>query len=122
MAYNVTNWETKELDNLRIPVADFSAHVCSGWFPETTNNDDGSIKIALMGGIFVKGIIEGEFISVSSITASGEGSGNALIEIIQPALEKSTGKLVAIRVWEGGDSIDKLTAIDGEVKTEQVEL
>jgi hypothetical protein len=59
---------------------------------------------------------------VDSIIASGEGSGTALSWIIEPALADSTGKLVAVRVWEGGDSIDRLTVVDGVVTTEQIEL
>ena len=39
-----------------------------------------------------------------------------------PTLEHSTGRLVAIQVWEGGDSITRLTVQDGVVKEEQIEL
>ena len=34
----------------------------------------------------------------------------------------STGKLVATRIWEGGDTIDQITIEDGVVTEETIEL
>ena len=59
---------------------------------------------------------------VSEIAIHGEGSGTLLDWIIGPALKDSTGRLVATRVWEGGDTIDRLIVNDGEVGFEGIEL
>ncbi|OGC94111.1 MAG: hypothetical protein A2W25_12060 [candidate division Zixibacteria bacterium RBG_16_53_22] len=61
-------------------------------------------------------------IFVTSIECCGEGSGRCWSEVLMPTLEHSTGRLVAIQVWEGGDSITRLTVQDGVVKEEQIEL
>jgi hypothetical protein len=37
-------------------------------------------------------------------------------------LEKSSGTLIATQIWEGGDSISKITVNNGEVIEEPVEL
>jgi hypothetical protein len=42
--------------------------------------------------------------------------------VIKPALEKSKGRLVAARIWEGGDSVDRLVVVDGDVNEEDVDL
>lgn len=73
-------------------------------------------------GVAICGQMDGDMLLVSSIKAYGEGSGTALNWIIEPALQDSTGKLVAVRVWEGGDSIDRLIVDDGDVSSEPIEL
>jgi len=122
MSYNCDTWTTKELVDLRIPVASLFKHERKDWHPTRTNNDNGTVCVSVMEGSQIVGRIEGDWLLVASIKASGEGSGTALNWIIEPALAKSTGKLVAVRVWEGGDSIDRLIVEDGRVRSESVEL
>jgi hypothetical protein len=122
MSYNCDTWKTKELVDLRIPVASLFKHSRTDWYPEREDNDDGSVCFRIMEGSQITGRIEGDWLLVSSIEAYGEGSGTALHWIIEPALADSKGKLVASRVWEGGDSIDCLIVEDGNVRSEAVEL
>jgi len=42
--------------------------------------------------------------------------------ILEPALKDNTGRLEAVCVWEGGDTINKLIVDNGEVKWENIEL
>ncbi len=122
MSYNCDSWKTKELVDLRIPVASLFKYPRKNWHPTRTNNDDGSVCFSVMDGSKITGRIEGDWLLVSSIEAHGEGSGTALICIIEPALAESTGRLVAIRIWESGDSIDRLIVDNGKVLTESVNL
>lgn len=126
MSYNVDTWKTKELVDLVIPVASLFKHERSDWHPRKEHHDDGSITFSIMECCNVNGTIgivdHCEFLRVTYIQASGEGSGRALYWIIEPALADSRGKLVASRVWEGGDSIDRLTVIDGVVSSEPIEI
>lgn len=122
MSYNVDTWKTKELVDLRIPVASLFKHERKDWHPKRTNNDNGTVTFSVMEGSEVRGTIEGDTLIVDSITAYGEGSGTALHYIFQPALEDSTGKLVASRVWAGGDSIDVLIVEDGKIESTPIEI
>lgn len=122
MSYNVDTWKTKELTGLRIPVASLFMSDHKDWHPSRENHDDGTVTFSVMDGSFVKGTIDGDWLVVSQIEARGEGSGTALGWIFEPALEQSVGRLIAVRVWERGDSIDRLTVIDGVLTSEPVEL
>ena len=121
MSYNVDTWKTKELVDLVIPVASLFKHERKDWHPKRDNHDDGTVTFSVTE-CNITGTIDGDALRVASIEAYGEGSGTALHWIIEPALEDSRGKLVALRVWEGGDSIDRLTVVDGVVSSEPVEL
>ena len=122
MSYNCDTWKTKELVDLRIPVDSLFKHERADWHPTKKDADDGSVSFSIMDGSRIVGRIEGGLLWVSSIESCGEGSGTALHWIIEPALADSSGKLVAVRVWEGGDSIDCLIVSDGNVRSEAVEL
>lgn len=126
MSYNVDNWKTKELVDLVIPVLSLFQHERRDWHPRKERHDDGSFSFIVMEGCYINGTIDlvdhCEMLRVTHIQASGEGSGTALHWIIEPALADSRGKLVASRVWEGGDSIDRLTVIDGVVSSEPIEI
>jgi len=122
MSYNCDTWKTKELVDLRIPVASLFKHGRTDWHPERKNHDDGTVTFVVMDGSEIHGTIDGEVLIVDSITATGEGSGTALSWIIEPALADSTGKLVAVRVWECGDYIDRLSVVDGVVTADPIEL
>jgi hypothetical protein len=122
MSYNVDRWKTKEIVDLVIPVASLFKHEREDWHPERDDGEDGTVTFRIMEACQITGTIEEDQLRVSSIEAYGEGSGTALHWIIEPALADSRGKLVASRVWEGGDSIDRLTVMDGVVSSEPIEL
>lgn len=116
MAYNVTTWKTKELENLQIPVASLYKH------ENPDREDEGVTSVFSWGEASITGVVEGDCLKVTDVDISGEGSGHALRLIFEPALADSRGRLVATRIWEGGDSIDRLTVVDGVVTTESVEV
>ncbi len=121
MSYNVTSWKTKKLDSLQIPLDSLYKSSRKSWHPERVNHDDGSVSFEFMSGT-IKGSLKENIVFVSSIEFRGEGSGTDLHEIVEPALEDSKGRLVASRVWESGDEIDRLIVKDGIIKVENVEL
>lgn len=122
MSYNVDTWKTKELTDLRIPIASLFKHERKDWHLTRVNHNDGSVTFSDLGCINIHGTLDGDVVVVSSIEASGEGSGRSLAWIIEPAMKHSTGKLIASRVWEGGDYIDRLIVVDGDVTSEEIEL
>lgn len=122
MSYNCNTWKTKELNDLRIPIASMFKHDREDWHPKRINNDDSTVEFRIMNGVIVRGTIDGEFVAVSAIECHGEGSGTAMNWIIEPALKDSTGRLVASCVWEGGDSINRIIVDEGSVSWEEVEI
>ncbi len=136
MSYNVTTWKTKELQNLTIPVNALFAD--EDWLPEQSMVDTNPAFYTLeWGESYIKGSIVGEpvtqrngflppdstqMLEVDEISVHGDGSGYLLWKVIKPALEKSKGRLVAVRIWEGGDSVDRLVVVDGDVDEETVNL
>lgn len=125
MSYNVTQWKTKKLDNLVIPLAAFYKHERKDWHPGGPVLCDIHTKEVKMGcgcGQEIKGVLTGEELLVTELEMSGEGSGTFLDWILEPALKESRGQLEAVLVWEGGDSITRLTVDDGVVTQSKVEL
>lgn len=136
MGYNVTNWKTKELQNLTIPINALFAD--EDWLPEQSTVDTNpAFYTWRWGESYIKGSIVGEaettsngaippdstqMLAVDGIRVEGDGSGYLLWKVLKPALEKSKGRLVAVRIWEGGDSVDRLTVVDGDVNEESVDL
>jgi len=123
MSYNCDSWKTKAIEDLRIPMASFFKHSRTDWHPEPLVGDDGFtvIGVELMEST-ISGTVEDGILMVKDIDISGEGSGTALGWIFRPAFEDSTGKFSAVTVWEGGDSICRITVEDGVYKEEQIEL
>ena len=118
MSYNITKWKTKEISNLLIPlkvIADL---------PYTYIEVDGAHVYAkgLSEGFEIAGnIVDGLVVEVAKIRTSDDGSGSTWQEFLR-MLEESRGTLVATQIWEGGDSISKLTVNNGVVMQEEIEL
>jgi len=118
MPYNITNWRTKEIDNLYISMEDIHnlSDTC------VTINDDNEITAeGLSEGFELVGILSDGIVKVSKITHSHLFSGNTWDEFLD-LLRKSKGKLVATQIWESGDNITKLAVIDGKISEEEVDL
>jgi hypothetical protein len=120
MSYNCDNWKTKEIDSLTIPLDEIISK------REIENEDITVDQNGFLAVRIIDSTITGrevrDALEVVTISISGEGSGHAWNKIFKPLLEKSTGKLVAVRVWECGDYIDRLTVVDGVVTEEAIEL
>lgn len=120
MSYNIDTFKVKKLENLIIPFDSFFK--CrEDWHPERTNNDDGSVTLDSMESE-IKGMLKDGLFEVTEIRCTGEGSGTTMNDIIEPALKDGKGTLIVSCVWEGGDCINKLTAIDGKVSWEDIEI
>ncbi len=57
-----------------------------------------------------------------SSEVQGEASGSYMHYVVNEALKHSTGELEAVLIWEGGDSITRLTVKDGDVNETDIEL
>jgi len=121
MSYNCTRWKTKLINNFKIPVASLYKHPRDDWHPDRINNDDGSVTLRIIESS-LHGIIEDDWFVVKSIDCSREGSGTAMNYILEPAFKDSVGELIASLIWEGGDSINKLTVKDGKVSWKNIDL
>jgi len=122
MSYNPTLIKIIEIDALIIPL---SALVLenSEWNPIETNGADGNTTYEFAECSMIQGeVLGGEFLQVNSFDCTGECSGGCMGEVFKPAFRESTGKLVAVVVWEGGDAVSTLTVDGGQVSFEPYEF
>lgn len=114
MSYNITRWKTKTLEDLTISLID----LC-GCFE--VGIEDGKVRASGQTEGEVSGrMIDDRTVQIQSISSRGVWSGNAHGEF-KEMLSHTKGKLVAILVWEGGDTITKLVVEDGVVNEENVD-
>jgi hypothetical protein len=150
MSYNIDNWKTKRLDNLRFPLsalyedppagprgrgwqpdppilADLGQEVATDDHPPQrfrfgADAESGQCCLISIGEGWIGGVLTDGMLLVEHIDLVGEGSGTLWGNLIVPALERSTGTMEAVRVWEGGDCVDRVTVRDGEVDEEEIDL
>lgn len=121
MSYNISTFKVKAISDLRIPMAEFFKHERNDFHPELVEKE-GHVTL-LCGEGEIRGTVNADrVLSVSSIDISGEFSGTFFREVFKPSLEHSEGELAATLVWEGGDSIELLSVIDGTVDLEEYDL
>lgn len=101
MSYNISNFKVKRLENLSFPVNAL-------YLNPRKNEIHGYVK-------------DGHFV-VTRIDCSGEDSGTVMMDMLEPAFIKSTGHLIALCVWEGGDSINRLEVHDGSISWTDIEI
>ena len=118
MSYDIDTWRVKSFDGLLVPLKAVHDLSCTTVLLER----EGKVKAeGLSEGFELVGRLVGDSIEVEHISTEGEGSGHTWDEF-KALLNKSKGVLIAVQVWEGGDSITKLTVKDGSVVEEEVEL
>ena len=124
MGYDVTSFQLKHLKNLIIPIKEFYTSPREHYHPVRTDNGvDGTVTFWFTDAGYIRGKIKGEFLYVDDIDdITDEFSDGAIHYVIRPALAHSAGEFEAILVWEGGDKIERLSSINGEVKSEFIEL
>ena len=125
MSYNIDTWKTKKLESLVIPLNALFIHERKDWHPsqpEIVNTETNEVLIECACELEIKATLKDGNLHITELEIYGEGSGSFMDWILEPALEQSTGKLEAVLVWEGGDSITRLTVNNGELKHENVEL
>jgi len=121
MSYNCGVFNLKKIENFIIPVDSLFKSARSDWHPKRINNYDGSVTFSF-GESELNGLIKGKIFVCDNISCCGEGSGFFMNEILEPAFKDSTGTLIASLVWEGGDSINRLTVEDGNILWEDIEI
>lgn len=121
MSYNIDTFKVKRLENLAFPVAALYKNPRKDWHPERKDTSDGVTVFTNME-TELRGTVDGDTYHVTHLSCYGEGSGTVMADMIEPALKESTGTLVASCVWEGGDSINRLESVDGNVKWVDVEI
>lgn len=144
MSYNITSWKTKLLDRLVIPKDElqFSEDMQRRGWKVTSRLGDGPIYehddalqvarlinhgipivLDICGKKDIVGVLDNQGnIIVSAISFRDEGSGIVYHELLLPALAKSTGKLDAVLIWEGGDSISGVRVDNGKVEEYQIDI
>lgn len=114
MSYNISNWTTVELKDLRVPETAF---------PDETKRwgRSGHLRVRMSEDGGVTGAVVDGVIQVESVELRGVGSGwdmDALME----ALQQSSGTLVAVLVWEGGDSVELFECRDGQLNRASLDV
>lgn len=125
MSYDIDTIKVKKLENFVIPIKAFYEGVREDWMPDQPKIEfpiTNEVSITCGFGQKIKGLLREGNLHVTSFNLTGEGSGSLMREVIENAFKQSTGILEMVMVWEGGDSITKMTVIDGDVKEEGVEL
>lgn len=105
MSYNITRWNTKKLVDFKIPISAFKGLDC---YISATGS---ATKITYIES-WIEGTLNGDWLFVTEIDIQSEGSGT-FMQMLRKILHQSTGELVAARIWEGGDSIDRIEVKDG---------
>ncbi len=121
MSYNIDTWKLKKLVNLAIPLESFFKSGETDWHPEKEYDKNGMLTL-VFGESEITGRVEDGILHVKEIDIGGEGSGSDMHEVIEPALEDSTGELIASCVWERGDSINQIIVKDGKVEWRDIEI
>ena len=120
MSYNISSWKTKELKDFQLPLDALYADD-RGYLDRPEIMPDRTTSIEGMDGTVIKGKLIDNQLIISSITCYGEGSGTTY-DILLISFRSSMGTLIAVCVWEGGDSISRLTVQNGTITEEQIEL
>lgn len=121
MSSNIIKWNTKGIDSLKIPVQSLYKNARKDWHPKEIRREDGASEFTIAETVSLSGNVADGILCVNSIECSGEGSGTGLSWIIAPALEDSTGELVATFVCEDG-TIERMTASGGNVTFEEISI
>ena len=133
MSYNITSWKTLEIKDLTIylsNVKEINASLREDWRLDLTTDlvwkdltsfelKGGSEGFELSGVVEVKN--DQTFLIVRSITNTGEGSGTWYRDFLEPLLCTSSGLLKIRLVWEGGDTLEKVTWNNGVTTTENMD-
>ncbi len=122
MSYNIDIWKTKELRNFRIEMA--ALHEKGDYLDSPTLD----IKTGILTftgraeGFELRGVQSGAWFDVDHIESHGEASGSMQEYLKEHVFPHSTGLLHAVLIWEGGDTIERLTVKDGAIEEEEIEL
>ena len=118
MSYNIDSFRVKKLENFKIAAKDFDKKVFGRPQIDLETNEilfEGDCETCEF-----EGILKDDFVELTKIQISGEGSGGFMIECGDALLKKSTGTLIATLTWERGDTVERISIIDGKKETEEL--
>ena len=120
MSYNITNVKVYKI-NLKIKQANLRKLLMSNKDIEFSLDINQKFYINACEGP-IRGILDksGYYI-FKTLEPWGEGSGNAWTEFIKPLLENCEGTYEARFVWKSGDSITKVSCVNGKIIETEVE-
>ena len=126
MSYNIDSWKTKKIENLSVPMPIMTEYAKEGAFVMNLINGSisvtgGSESFEMVGTLSTWPPEKADFI-IKSIHNSGESSGRFQANVVDDILSKSRGTLEAVLVWEGGDSVEKCTWVDGVQTTTELDF
>lgn len=115
MSYNVSGFRVKALKDFLVPLDLVTATMNVQLYPA------GRVEVTGDSEMFkLLGRIEGDWIKVIELHEGGEHSGYHFSDVLEPLFAKSKGLLVALVVWEGGDTIEICTWEDGVLTRENI--
>jgi hypothetical protein len=120
MSYNISTWTTKELRDFRVPMK--ALLECDELDSPVYDDVTGVQTFTGLSEAFeLCGMETDDWLHVQHIEYWGIGSGRNFDDL-KDIFSQSTGLLIAILVWEGGDSIERLTVQNGTITEEPVAL
>ena len=123
MPYNISNFKLKSV-SLILPmdfkIKAFSHRVWHEIAVDVVVNEWGYNENG--EGFQMNGEVTEAGLIVTNLNCYGEGSGADYHELFVPLFQKFGGDLEAIVIWEGGDSIKKLSIIQGIVTETKIEI
>ena len=136
MSYNITNINVSKV-YLKLPLRfDFTKWITDQpkvdkngyenigrrWCVEdriavSANLGKGTWELSLMGGKkTIRGVIDGDSLVATALESwTGDGSGHLYSSALLPLFAAFKGTLEAVVVWEGGDSIKRISIHDGRI-------
>jgi hypothetical protein len=138
MSYDISSWKTEFISDFTIPI--YAIHklrgveislfredrvivsdVPAGFEPGTRLLPGNRVVVSgVSAGFKITGRFSGANIVVDEICTSGTRSGSTWDDLLE-VFKLSSGTLIAVQVWEGGDSKTRLVVNDGVVSDEEDE-
>lgn len=116
MSYNIDNWKVKEMTDFRIPV-----DILKESYDVDTDHRQGVTHVDICEGEVHGDVIDGWFVP-KVFMLYGEASGTEFENLVDEVFPHTIGTLKAVLVWEGGESIERFSVIDGVVAREEIDL
>lgn len=77
-------------------------------------------ELPFIGDNGLSGTVERDLLNVTGIHCRGEFSGPLYSDILLPLFKEFKGTLDAMVIWEGGDTVERVSIQDGNVSTETI--
>ncbi len=123
MSYNIDTFKLKKVRLILPTDIKFSKYV--DWIGDEvianlakgiwSINDEGE-------GFQMHGKITKAGLEVTDVKVNGEGSGHDYYDLLKPLFIDYKGDLEAVMIWEGGDSINSISIVNGKVTEKKIEL